>query len=350
MIFIIKIIILDDIVLIVDMKKSLLWSIEGGKIRCNLCARLCLIPNGIKGFCQTRKNIDGVLYATMYGEISMSGVDPIEKKPFFHFHPGSKSFSISTVGCTFRCKFCQNYDISQKQFKMNKQKPIDIVKKANELKCKSISYTYNEPTVFFEYALDTAKEASKIGILNTFVTNGYLTSEAIDVASKYIQAITIGVKGSLNKKFYEKIMSVSDPDSVKQTILELKRKKIHIEITDLLVSKFGDDLNDVKKFTKWIYNNIGPDTPLHFTKFHPDWKLNDIPSTSVNVIEEAYSIAKEEGLNYVYAGNMPGHPLENTYCPKCNEVLIKRDSFNIKILNINRKLCNKCGTKISYIC
>ena len=341
---------MDGVVLIVDMKKALLWSIEGEKIRCNLCARLCLIPNGVKGFCQTRKNIDGVLYATMYGEISMSGVDPIEKKPFFHFHPGSKSFSISTVGCTFRCKFCQNYDISQKQFKMNKQKPIDIVKEANELKCKSISYTYNEPTVFFEYALDTAKEAYKIGILNTFVTNGYLTSEAIDVASKYIQAMTIGVKGSLNKKFYEKIMSVPDPDSVKQTILELKRKKIHIEITDLLVSKFGDDLNDVKKFTKWIYNNIGPDTPLHFTKFHPDWKLNDIPSTSVNVIEKAYSIAKEEGLNYVYAGNIPGHPLENTYCPKCNEVLIKRGSFNVKILNINRKLCNKCGTKISYIC
>lgn len=290
-----------------------------------------------------------MMYLSSYGEISMSGVDPIEKKPFFHFYPGSSSLSISTVGCTFRCKFCQNYDISQKPYNMSIMKPINIINNAIKLGCKSISYTYNEPTVFFEYAIDTAKEAIKNGLLNTFVTNGYLTPEAVNISAKYIHAMTIGIKGSLNKKFSSRLMSVSNIEFIKDTILELKRKKIHIEITDLLIPEFGDKIIDIKILTKWIYENLGPDVPIHFTRFHSDWKLTDIPATPLDILEKAHKIAKEEGLNYVYIGNVTGHRLENTFCPECNELLIERFGFIIKKWNINNKLCPNCGSKILYV-
>ncbi len=329
--------------------KALLWKTEGNKIRCNLCARLCLLPEGKKGFCLTRENRNGTMYLPLYGEISMSGIDPIEKKPFFHFYPGTTSLSISTVGCTFRCMFCQNYDITQRPYNMNKKEPKKVVQEAHRSGCKSISYTYNEPTVFFEYALDTAKKALKKGIVNTFVTNGYLTPEAANVSSKYIQAMTIGIKGSLNKELYSKLMSVPNPDLIKDTILELKRKKVHIEITDLIIPEFGDKLSDIKGFVKWINDNLGPNVPIHFTRFHPDWKLNNISATSTTILEKAHKIAKEEGLRYVYIGNVTGHPLENTFCPDCNEILIERQGFIIKKWNIINKSCPRCGSKIHYI-
>jgi pyruvate formate lyase activating enzyme len=331
------------------MQEALLWRKEGEKIRCNLCARRCLIPQGVQGFCQTRENIDGILYASMYGEISMSGVDPIEKKPFFHFYPGSTSLSISTVGCTFRCKFCQNYDISQKPFGMRRVEPGDIAKEADSLGCKSVSYTYNEPTVFFEYAIDTAKEALKRGVLNTFVTNGYMSSEAVDYAAKYVQAMTVGVKGSLNREFSARIMAVPNPDAVQEAMLEMKRKGVHIEITDLLVTKYGDNMEDVRRLAKWVYDNLGPDTPLHFTRFHPDWLLTDVPPTSVKTLEKAYTVAKKEGIRYVYVGNVSGHSLENTYCPECNKLLIKRWSFHIEEWKIKNRQCPRCGAKIFYV-
>lgn len=232
---------------------------------------------------------------------------------------------------------------------MIKRKHDDIVKEANRLGCKSISYTYNEPTVFFEYVIDTAKEALKKGLLNTFVTNGYLTPEAVNIFAKYIQAMTIGIKGSLNKKLYSKLMSVPNPDFIKDIILEFKRKKLHIEITNLIILEFGDKLNDIRLFSKWINDNLGPNVPIHFTRFHPDWKLIDISVTSLDILEKAHKIVKEEGLRYVYIGNVTGHPLENTFCPDCNELLIERNGFNIKKWNINNKLCPKCGSKIFYI-
>lgn len=331
------------------MHKAILWSTEGDKVRCNLCFRRCLISEGKKGFCLTRKNRNGTLCVPMYGEISMSGVDPIEKKPFFHFFPGSTSLSISTVGCTFRCVFCQNYDITQTPYNMRKREPKEVVEEAYRLGCKSVSYTYNEPTVFFEYALDTAKEALKKGLVNTFVTNGYLTSEAVDVSSEYIQAMTVGIKGSLNKKLYSQLMLVPNPDSIKDTLIELKRKKVHIEVTDLIIPEYGDKISEIKRFVKWINDNLGSEVPIHFTRFHPDWKLKNVSATSITILEKAHKIAKEEGLRYVYIGNVTGHPLENTYCPDCNELLIERDGFFIRKWNIKNKLCPICGSKIFYV-
>lgn len=330
------------------MHNALLWTTEEEKIRCNLCARRCLIPKGVRGFCQTRENIDGILYAPMYGEISMLGIDPIEKKPFFHFYPGSTSLSISTVGCTFRCKFCQNYDISQKPFNMQKIEPQKVVEEAKRNGCLSISYTYNEPTVFFEYAIDTAKEALKRGILNTFVTNGYLTPEAIEYAAPCIQAMTVGIKGSLNRGFLAQEMAVSNPEAIQESILAMKQQNIHIEIVDLLVTKYGDNLEDARNLAKWVHDNLGANTPLHFTRFQPDWKLNDVPPTPIETLEKAHAIAKEEKLRYVYLGNVAGHPLENTYCPECNALLIKRYGFYIEEWRIVNKKCPECGTEIFY--
>ena len=333
----------------VKMQEALLWTTEGEKIRCNLCARRCLIPQGLKGFCQTRENIGGILYAPMYGEISMSGIDPIEKKPFFHFYPGSTSLSISTVGCTFRCKFCQNYDISQRPFNMRQIEPKKIAEEAQRMGCRSISYTYNEPTVFFEYAIDTAKEALKRTVLNTFVTNGYMTPEAVEYAAPYIQAMTVGIKGSLNREFSAKQMMVPNPAAIQESLLEMKRQGIHIEITDLLVTKYGDNLDDARKLARWIHNNLGPDTPLHFTRFHPDWQLTDVPPTPIKTLEKAHAAAKEEGLRYVYLGNVAGHQLENTYCPECNALLVGRWGFHIEEWRITKnKKCPDCGAEIAF--
>ncbi len=331
------------------MYKALLWNKEGKKIRCNLCFRRCLIPEDSQGFCRTRENYNGVLYASKYGEISTMAVDPIEKKPFFHFFPGTKSYSISTTGCTFRCKFCQNYDITQRPFSIKKMNPEDIVKEAIRIGCRTISYTYNEPTVFFEYAVDTAKQALKKGIINVFVTNGYMTPDAIDYASKYVQAMTIGIKASLNTKFATRFMYVPKVDLIKDSIIEMKQKKIHIEITDLLVTKYGDNLNDVRSLVRWIYDSLGPNVPLHFTRFHPDWLLTNVIPTPVKTLERAHAIAKNEGMRYVYTGNIMNHSLENTYCPECNEILIKRFNFYIKDWKIVNGKCPFCHYKIYYI-
>jgi pyruvate formate lyase activating enzyme len=331
------------------MQKALFWKTEGNKIRCNLCSRLCLIPKGVNGFCNTRKHIDGTLYATIYGEVSAMTVDPIEKKPFFHYFPGSLSLSISTIGCTFRCKFCQNYDISHSEKNLIGKEPYEIAEEAKRLGCKTVSYTYNEPTVFMEYALDTAKEVLKRGLQNVFVTNGYMTPEVIDYVSKYIQAMTVGIKGSLNKEFSGRFMSLPNPDAIKNSLLEMKRKGIHIELTDLLVTKYGDNIDDIRKFAQWIYDNLGPDTPVHFTRYHPDWRLTEIPPTPIKTIEKAHTIARKEGLRYVYSGNISGHSLENTYCPECKELLIKRNGINLDKWNIKDKMCPNCGTNIFYL-
>jgi pyruvate formate lyase activating enzyme len=278
----------------------------------------------------------------------MLGVDPIEKKPFFHYHPGTSSLSISTVGCTFRCKFCQNYDISQEPYGMQDVEPGEVAARAEKMGCETISYTYNEPTVFFEYALDTAKEGLSRGIESTFVTNGYMTPEAVQLAAPYIQAMTVGIKGSLNKEFSRRTMAVPNPEAIKDALVEMKRRGIHVEITDLMVTKYGDDIDDVRALAKWIYANLGSDTPVHFTRFHPDWQVRDVPPTPVETLEKAHGTAREEGLRFVYVGNVPGHRLENTYCPGCGELLVERHGFQIVRWNIKKGGCRRCGESIPF--
>ena len=324
-------------------------SLENKKVKCNLCARRCIIKDGNVGFCKVRKNINGKLYSLVYSKACSIAVDPIEKKPLFHFNPGSSVFSIATIGCNFRCKFCDNWVISQEEEIYGKNIPPDkVVQLALKYNCQGISYTYTEPTIFFEYAYDIARIAKEKGLFNTFVTNGYMTPEAIETIASYLDAATVDFKGSANPKFYLEFSSVPSVEPIFESLIKMKEHNIFIEITNLIIPKYGDSMDDLRKLAKWIHDNLGPETPFHILRFHPDYQLLDIPSTPVEVLEEARKIALEEGLHYVYIGNVPAHEGENTYCPKCKTLLIERYGFSILKWNINEdNKCPNCGYKIN---
>jgi len=330
---------------------AVLWKpVGGGRVECDLCWRKCVMPEDERGYCYVRFNRGGKLYTENYGVVTALNVDPIEKKPFYHFLPGSTSLSISTVSCNFRCKFCQNWELSYfKELRGLEISPEEIANAAVREGCESVSYTYNEPTIFVEYAIDTAKEGKKRGLKNTFVTNGYMTPEAVDYVKGYVDAMTVGIKGSLNRDFYRKMMAVPDADVIKQTLLAIKEAGIHLEITDLLVTKYGDDLSSLSTFARWVVENLGEDVPFHVLRFFPDAQLRDAPPTSVALLEKAREVAKGEGLNYVYVGNVPGED-QNTYCPKCGNLLIRREGFSAEVVGLTADgRCSKCGTKIPVL-
>ncbi len=334
----------------IGLREAMLWKpLENRKVLCYLCYRKCVIPEGMLGVCYTRKNIGGKLYSIVYGKLTSMNIDPIEKKPLFHFHPGSEVMSISTIGCNFRCVFCCNWVLSQEKEVMGRSTtPEEVIKYALSYGADGISYTYNEPTVFFEFAYDTAKIAKKHGLFNTFVTNGYMTVEAIDEIAPYLDAATVDFKASGDPWFHRKFMAVGDISPVFDTLLEMKRKGIFIEITDLIVPKYGDKMEYVRKLTRWIVENLGPETPFHLIRFFPSYMLTNLPSTPIETLEKAAKIAKEEGLQYVYIGNAPGHPLESTYCPSCGKLVIQRYGFEILKWNLaedNR--CIYCKAKIN---
>jgi pyruvate formate lyase activating enzyme len=323
--------------------------IEDNKTRCNLCSRRCLIQEGLTGFCRVRKNVSGKLYSLNYAKACAANVDPIGKKPLSHFHPGASVISIATVGCNFRCQFCDNWDISQEKEIVGKDfPPEDVVNTAKDYGCQGISYTYTEPTIFFEYAYDTSVLAHQQGLFNTFVTNGYMTPEAVKTISAYLDAATVDFKGGGDPQFYRKFSSVPSVEPIFETLKEMKKCHIHVEITNLVVPKIGDSIEQIKQLTLWLKNNLGEDTPFHLLRFHPNYELTEISSIEIKSLEDAYGAAKESGLNYVYLGNVPGHRFENTYCPECNELLVKRQSFSIVKWNItDEKSCPNCGKKIA---
>jgi pyruvate formate lyase activating enzyme len=321
---------------------------EENKLKCCLCARRCLISDGSTGFCLVRKNQAGILYTLNYGKAVSAGVDPIGKKPLSHFNPGALVMSVAAAGCNFRCQFCDNWMISQDHEIAGRPFPPDeIVKSSLGNQCQGISYTYTEPTIFMEYAYDTAKLAHEAGLFNTFVTNGYMTPEAAKAISPFLDAATVDFKGGGDPDFYKSVSAVPHVEAIYEALKELKLGGVHIEITNLVVPKIGDSIDKIKKLATWIKDYLGPDTPFHLLRFHPDYKMTTIPATSVEDLEKAYMTAKEAGLNYVYLGNVPGHPSENTYCPNCNEVLIKRYSFDITQWKLTSDMrCPVCGQKI----
>jgi len=318
------------------------------KVKCNLCGRRCLINDGKMGFCLVRKNDGGTLYSLVYAKAISACVDPIGKKPLSHFNPGASVMSIATMGCNFRCQFCDNWMISQeKKIEGKHFPPEEVVKATRDNGCQGISYTYTEPTIFFEYAYDTAKLAHQVGFFNTFVTNGYMTPEAVKAIGPYLDAATVDFKGGGDPDFYKSFSSVPSVEPVYECLREMRRNGIHVEITNLVVPKIGDSLEKIKELAVWIRDNLGKDTPLHLLRFHPDYQLTTIPSTPIETLEKAYITAKDAGLNYVYIGNVPGHPSENTYCPNCNELLIKRFSFEITKWNLTKDMrCPVCGKEI----
>jgi len=299
-----------------------------------------------------RRNIDGRLYTYVYGLLTAANLDPIEKKPLSHFNPGSAVFSISTPGCNFFCQFCQNWEISQSRLEKGlygmQYTPERVVSEALRLKADGISYTYNEPTIFYEFMLDTAKLAKRSGLFNTMVTNGYMTQEALQELSQYMDAATVDFKGGGNPDFYRKFMGVPDPTPIYDTLLAMKEKGMHVEVTNLVVPLVGDDEDDLKKLARWIADNLGVETPFHLLRFYPHYKMIDYPPTDVQKLDQLASIAREEGLKHVYVGNVWGHPLEHSYCPRCGYKVIERRGFFITKWNLtDDNRCPRCGYKLN---
>ena len=301
------------------------------KVKCCLCASRCLISDEAQGFCLVRKNQGGILYTLNYGKAVSAGVDPISKKPLSHFNPGALVMSVAAAGCNFRCQFCDNWMISQdKEVAGRPFPPEEVVKSAlKRANCQGISYTYTEPTIFMEYAYDTAKLAHEAGLFNTFVTNGYMTPEAVKTIAPFLDAITVDFKGGGDPDFYKSVMAVPHVEHIYEALKELKLKASTSRSPTLLFPKLAIRWIGFSQMAKWIRDYLGKDTPFHLLRFHPDYKLTTIPATSVEDMERACITAKHEGLNYVYLGNVPGHPSENTYCPNCDTAIIKRNSFEI---------------------
>jgi len=335
-----------------EMKEARLYQkLPGGKVRCHLCSHRCLIPEGGKGLCAVRQNQNGVLYSLVYAKVIAQNVDPIEKKPLFHFLPGSLSFSISTAGCNFRCEFCQNWDISQitkgpeGQVIGEELPPEEVAKRALENGCSSIAYTYTEPTIFFEYAYETGKIARKKGLKNIFVTNGYQTPETIKEMTKFADAANIDLKG-FSDDFYQKICGAR-LDPVLKAIKLMHLAGIWVEITTLVVPSQNDsdkELTQIAEFIAGISHNI----PWHISRFHPDYKMQDNRPTPLETLEKAYQIGKKAGLKYVYLGNVVTENRENTYCPKCGNLAIRRVGYDTEILGVSEKgKCAKCGEDLN---
>ena len=316
-------------------------------VHCKLCPKGCRIPPGKTGFCRVRENDNGKLYTLIYGETTATAIDPIEKKPLFNFWPGSSSFSISTISCTFTCIWCQNWNISQArpgEIRTEEIEPEKVVALAKEYGCRSISYTYNEPFIWYEFVTETAKIAHKEGVLNVMVTNGYVTPEALKEIAPLIDAANVDIKG-FTEQFYRKYCSAELKPVLEATKI-MKEKGIHVETTNLIIPKLNDNPQELRELCRWQAENLGRETPLHFSKFYPQYKLSSTPPTPVETLETARKIALEEGLNYVYVGNVPGHGGENTYCPRCKTLLIERTGFDItEWLLTKDKTCPECGFK-----
>lgn len=333
------------------MKEAMLWKpLEGKRVECQLCNWRCKIPEGGIGFCRVRKNIAGTLYSMVYGKAAAYNVDPIEKKPFFHFWPGSSSFSFSTVGCNFRCLHCQNYDISQAtpgSIPEHDLPPERIIEISKNEGVQGISYTYTEPTIFFEYCYDTGMLAKKEGLYNTFVTNGYTTPEGIEKARDFLDASRIDLKG--DEQHYLRVCGDIKLEKVLECIRNTYKAGLHTEIITLVIPDDNDNRDTVRMMADFL-GGLSKGIPWHFIQFYPYYKMMDKPVTPVKTLERMHDWAMEFGMRYVYAGNVPGHRYENTYCPKCGELLIERVGMSVSRYLLGKdKRCPSCGEKIPIV-
>lgn len=335
--------------------KEVYWykKLSDKKVQCRNCAHFCLIEPGQRGICGVRENIDGKLYLLVYGKAVACNIDPIEKKPFFHFLPGTKSLSVATVGCNFRCLNCQNWDIALKPKLENliwgeKLLPTEIVNLAKKNKLPSISYTYTEPTVFLEYALDTMKLAKKASLKNNWVTNGFMSKEALQLISPYLDAVNVDLKG-WSEEFYRSNCG-GRLQPVLDNLIWMKKKGIWVEVTTLIIPTLNDDEKTLTQIAKFIKNKLGSETPWHITQFFGaiSWRLQHLPDTPIKTLEKAYQIGLKTGLKYVYTGNVPGLPSEDTFCPKCKEKMIDRTGYLIARFD-REGFCSKCGENLNLI-
>jgi pyruvate formate lyase activating enzyme len=318
-------------------------------VKCTLCPHFCLIQEDRVGTCAVRKNIGGKLFSLVYGKAIAYHVDPIEKKPLFHFYPGSKIYSFATAGCNFRCDFCQNWDISQiskgkeGQIIGEEKGPGDIVDEAIRSGCGSIAMTYNEPTIFFEYAYDTCVLAREKGLKTVFVSNGYITKEAIDKIAPVLNANNIDLK-SFSDEFYKRACGARHKP-VLDSIRHYYNRGVWIEITTLIIPGENDSDRELRQIAEFIAS-IDVNIPWHISRFHPDYKMTGKLSTPSETLHNAYKIGKKAGLRYIYVGNIPGDSLENTYCPKCDKLLVERFGFEVLQDNVRKGKCRYCQNEI----
>ncbi len=335
------------------MKEAILFEeLENKKTKCKVCQHYCIIPEGKRGFCQTRLNRGGIIYTLIYGQVASLHADPIEKKPLYHFYPGSVCLSLGSLGCNFKCSGCQNWEISCANIDekasgtryITASESIDLAIKNN---CQGISWTYNEPAIWLEYTLDSAKKAQEKGLYTAYVTNGYISVEGLDLIGPYLDAYRVDIKG-FAKETYKKIAGITKFEGITEVTKRAKEKwSMHIECVTNLTTGINDDLNELKNLAHWIANELGKDTPWHITRFYPNSDLSLIPATPISSLEKTREIGLKEGLKYVYLGNIMNHPAEHTYCPNCKKVVIKRNGYSITEFKLTQGKCSFCQASIS---
>jgi len=333
-------------------KEAMLYEkLEGGDVRCALCSHRCRIAPSRRGLCGVRENREGALYSLVYGSVVAANVDPVEKKPLYHVCPGSDSYSIATVGCNFRCSFCQNHEISQLprgegRIAGREMPPREIVNKAIYTESKSIAYTYTEPTIFFELACETGRLAREEGLKNIFVTNGFMTQEALEAASPWLDAANVDLK-SFRDEFYRRHCGAR-LEPVLETLRAMRQRGIWVEVTTLVIPTLNDDEGELREIAAFI-RSLGEDVPWHVSRFFPRYELQSLPPTPLQTIERALAIGKEAGLRHVYGGNVPGSDSDNTYCAACHNLLIARQGYSIRAYNLQGSRCRRCGTELAGV-
>ncbi|GAB4318498.1 MAG: AmmeMemoRadiSam system radical SAM enzyme [Promethearchaeota archaeon] len=349
------------------LKEAYLYEkLDDGKARCNVCPRRCVIAPGKRGFCRTRKNVDGKIYSLVYGMLSSEAVDPIEKKPLYNFWPGSWAYSVATIGCSFRCAHCQNWQISQAdpsedgasgtldrrrpwggQLRLRQVTPQELVSRVERSGAQCLAYTYNEPLIWLEYILDCSKLAHDRGIQNVLVSNGYSTPEAIDLLAPHLDAANVDVK-AFSDQFYRDVCKVPSIKPVLDAVVQMKELGVFVELTTLLIPGLNDDPEELRALVAWVRDEVGVDTPVHFSAFHPDYEMRDRPRTSVATLEAAYSLAKEAGLQYVYLGNVRSSFGEHTTCPACGKAVIERAGYSLLSVALTEdNKCSFCGAQVN---
>jgi pyruvate formate lyase activating enzyme len=322
------------------------------RVRCNLCAHRCVIPPGRMGACCVRENVGGTLYTLVYDRVIAQNVDPIEKKPLFHFQPGSRSFSIATAGCNFRCAFCQNWEISQFPREHGGvpgqlATPAQIAQAALRSACSSISYTYTEPTIYAEYALDTARQAQALGLRNVFVSNGYMTHELLELMSGLIDGINVDLKAGRGE-FYHRLSGAS-LEPVLINLKTIQQLGIWLEVTTLVIPGLNDSDAELRWVARYLLDSLGPDVPWHISRFYPQYRMADSHPTPTGTLERAWGIGRDVGLRYVYVGNVPGHDTESTRCPACSATVILRQGYRTDVVALRKGACARCGASIAGV-
>jgi len=333
------------------MKEALLYQkLEQNRVKCNLCAHRCVINPGKKGICNVRENIDGTLNTLVYGRTIAQHIDPIEKKPLYHFYPGSTAYSIATPGCNFHCKFCQNWDISQisdeKMIKAGMEAtPEQIVSDVIQKGCKNIAYTYTEPTIFYEYSYDTARIAHEAGLRNIYVSNGYMTNEMLEMISPYLDAVNIDLKAFKDQTYRTYMGARLQP--ILDSLKKIKQLNIWLEVTSLIIPGINDEENEIRDIASFLAAELGTDVPWHISRFIPAYQMKEVSPTPVHTLEMAREIGLESGLHYIYLGNLRDNYNMLTVCPQCGKTLIERSYFKTIVNNIKDHRCPDCGMNIA---